>query len=175
VRRARHQAGFRICDQGRGSLATHNHLRPGTKYLMTNRHHQTAAAHCTSPEAPRRGTANVVDLVTMSMNLKTEDLKTVIPKRETVFAPLPHFRCNFESSISNPEPGLVVARGCRILNADGNPVVEFVTSGKYQKTKALETVPLENKTVSPLVAPKMGQPASVANCLLPVAWPRELP
>src|ERR1700679_1646016 len=48
---------------------------------MTNRHHQTAAAFNTAQNALRGGPSNVVDLVTMSRNLKTEDLKNCPPKK----------------------------------------------------------------------------------------------
>jgi hypothetical protein len=69
---------------------------------MTNRNHQTAAAHPTPPDAPRGGPSNVVDLVTTSRNLKTEDLKTVTPKKQTVFSTQPHFWCNSVGSVLGP-------------------------------------------------------------------------
>jgi hypothetical protein len=61
-----------------------------------NRHHQTATAHRTPPDARGPGTSNVVDLVTTFRNLKTKTLKTVTPKKHTILSPVHHFCCNAE-------------------------------------------------------------------------------
>jgi hypothetical protein len=70
---------------------------------MTNRHHQSAA-HPAPPDSPREGTTHVVDLVTASMDLKTEDLKTVPPKKHTDSSPMPHFWCNSVGSVFGTLP-----------------------------------------------------------------------
>jgi hypothetical protein len=114
---------------------------------MTNRDHQSAAAPCTPPEALCEGPSNVVDLVTTRRNLKTEDLKTVTPKKQTVFSPLPQFRCIPEGCTLNPERCLVVDPERSTLNAEGSPVVDLVTSTRHQKTKALKTISSKKQTV----------------------------
>jgi hypothetical protein len=72
--------------------------------LMTKPHHQSAAAHPTPPGSSREHTSHVVDLVTAPRNLKTEDLKTVPPKKHTNSSRMPHFRCNAAGSILGTLP-----------------------------------------------------------------------
>ena len=78
---------------------------------MTNRHHQLAAAPPNPPETPCADPVNVVDLVTLSTNLKTEDLKTVTPKNIQISRRSP-------TSAAASTAGIVIRSGIptRILN-----------------------------------------------------------
>jgi hypothetical protein len=71
---------------------------------MTNRHHQYAAAHPAPRDSAKEDITRVVDLVTMSRNLKTEDLKTVPLKKHTNSLRMPHFWCSSVGSVLRTLP-----------------------------------------------------------------------
>ena len=61
-----------------------------TDISMTNSHNQSTAPNPAPQDSARQDRTHVVDLVTMSRNLKTEDLRTVPPKKHTNSARMPH-------------------------------------------------------------------------------------
>jgi hypothetical protein len=90
---------------------THQSPATNDRDIMTNRHHQYAAAHPAPRDSAKEDITRVVDLVTMSRNLKTEDLKTVTPKNIQISRRSP-------TSAAASTAGIVIRSGIptRILN-----------------------------------------------------------
>ena len=83
---------------------THQSPATNDRDIMTNRHHQYAAAHPAPRDSAKEDITRVVDLVTMSRNLKTEDLKTVPLKKHTNSLRMPHFWCSSVGSVLRTLP-----------------------------------------------------------------------
>jgi hypothetical protein len=123
-------------------------------------HDNNAAAVLPDRRTPNAERCPVVDLVTLSTNLKTEDLKTVTPKKHTNFAALPQFwrgperrtriawheRARASGRVEWAERRAIVDPAPCTLYPQPCPVVDLVTITRNLKTKEIKTVPPKNVT-----------------------------
>jgi hypothetical protein len=134
-------------------------------------HDNNAAAVLPERRTPNAERCPVVEFVTSSTNLKTEDLKTVTPKKHTNFAALPQFWCNSERPVLSRSKGRTptacperVGTSGRVEWAEHRPVVDpapcslfpepclvvdLVTSCRNLKTEDLKTVTPQKHTNFP--------------------------
>jgi hypothetical protein len=121
-------------------------------------HDNNAAAVLPERRTPNAERCPVVDLVTLSTNLKTEDLKTVTPKKHTNFAALPQFwrgperrtriawheRARASGRVEWADQRPVVDPAPCSLYPAPCPVVDLVTTFRNLKTEDLKTVTPKN-------------------------------